>query len=179
MAIHQLMRQVRGNARRWIEFLSVPRMRGQQSPAGRKRSPRSILREEGQSTVELAIALPFLLSFIFGLMQVCIAFYIYESMSELAREGTRYAMVHGASCVTSSSASCTATAAEIESYVNSIGLLNSGAAPMTVTASFPDGNENVGSRVQVVVKYTFPFNVPFMKSTSLSMSSTSEMYILQ
>jgi Flp pilus assembly protein TadG len=119
------------------------------------------------------------MAFVFGVMEICIAFYVHESISELAREGTRYAIVHGSSCETSSGSSCTATAANVQIYIAGLGLVGSGGGAMTVTASFPDGNENPGSRAQVTIQYTLPFKIAFMKTSPVTMSSTSMMYILQ
>jgi len=49
---------------------------------------------EGSSLVEFAVSVPVLLTFFFGLIQVSIASYTRAAISECAREGTRYAMVH-------------------------------------------------------------------------------------
>jgi hypothetical protein len=119
------------------------------------------------------------MAFIFGFIELSLAFYSYDLISELAREGTRYAIVHGSTCVTASGTSCTASAASIGTYVSGIGLPNLGAGTMSVAVSFPDGNEAPSSRVKVTVNYVFPYKVPFMMSGPISMSSNSEMYIIQ
>jgi Flp pilus assembly protein TadG len=134
---------------------------------------------EGSSLVEFAVSVPVLLTFFFGLIQVSIASYTRAAISECAREGTRYAMVHGSTCETASGASCTLTAPAIESYVSSIPWPNLGGGGMTVIANYPDINESPGSRVQVTVTYVFPLNVPFTPKSSFTMSSTSLMYIVQ
>ena len=136
-------------------------------------------REEGSSLVEFAISIPVLLTFFFGLIQVCIATYTRDAISESAREGTRYAMVHGSSCQTPSNASCTLAAAAINAYVSSCPWPNLGGGTMTVNTIYPDGNENPGSRVQVTVTYAFPFRIPYIPSSTLTMTSTSVMYIVQ
>jgi Flp pilus assembly protein TadG len=135
--------------------------------------------EEGSSLVEFAISIPVLLTFFFGLIQVCIATYTRSALSECAREGTRYAMVHGATCQTPSNASCTLTAAAMNTYVSSSTWPNVGGGAMTVNTTYPDGNENPGSRVQVTVTYAFPFRVPMIPASTLTMTSTSVMYIVQ
>jgi hypothetical protein len=50
---------------------------------------------------------------------------------------------------------------------------------MTVNTTYPDGNENPGSRVQVAVTYAYPFRIPWIPTSTLTMSSTSVMYIVQ
>jgi len=138
--------------------------------------------EDGQSLAEIAVVLPIMLTFVFGLMLLFMAFYTHEYISELAREGTRYAAVRGSSCTTSSGVSCTVTAAQVNSYVAGIGLPNLGGAPMTasnVATTYLDNDEAPGHRVQVKVTYSFPFNVPFLPRKTLSLSSTSLLYIAQ
>lgn len=136
-------------------------------------------RDEGSSLVEFSISIPVLLTFFFGLIQVCIATYTRGAISECAREGTRYAMVHGSSCQTASNASCTLAAAAINTYVSGASWPNIGGGTMTVNTTYPDVNENPGSRVQVAVTYAFPFRIPFIPSGTLTMHSTSVMYIAQ
>jgi Flp pilus assembly protein TadG len=139
--------------------------------------------EEGTELVEFALTLPILLGLIFGLMQVCLALYTHEYLSELAREGTRYAMVHGPTCKISGGASCTATAANVNSYVAGLGWPNLGGVAFSasnVTTTFPGtGGQLVGNPVVVTVTYQFPYNIPFVTSKTLSLASTSEMYIIQ
>jgi Flp pilus assembly protein TadG len=135
--------------------------------------------EEGSSLVEFAISIPVLLTFFFGLIQVCIGTYTRAAISECAREGTRYAMVHGSTCETATNASCTLTASAINSYVSGAPWPNIGGGQMTVNTTYPDGNESPGSRVQVTVTYAFPFRIPYIPASTLTLTSTSVMYIVQ
>jgi Flp pilus assembly protein TadG len=139
--------------------------------------------EEGTELVEFALTLPILLGIIFGLMQICLAFYTHEYISELAREGTRYAIVHGPTCKTSGGASCTVTAAGVSSFVSGLGWPNLGGVVFSasnVTTTYPGaGGELVGNPVVVTVTYNFPYKIPFVTSKTLSLSSTSKMYIVQ
>jgi len=145
-----------------------------------RRSAQSLfLSEEGESLVSFALTLPTLLGFVFGVMQVCMGYYTYQWMSESAREGTRYAMVHGSTCETSGGSSCTVSAANVTSYVKSLGIPNIGGGVATVVTTYPDGDEAPGHRVQVSITYTYPYRIPFMVSKSLSMTSVSVMYIVQ
>lgn len=135
--------------------------------------------EEGSALVEFALTLPVLITLFFGLIDVSLAFYTHQLLSESAREGTRYAMVHGSTCTNGAGNSCTVSAANVNSYVSGLAWPNFGGGTMTVNTTFPDGNESQGSRVQVTTTYAFPFRVPFIPVSTLTMSSTSVMYIVQ
>ena len=96
-----------------------------------------IAREEGATTVEFAVVLVVLMTFLFGIMEFGRALYTYHFLSEVAREGTRYAMVRGstytASCATTTTFGCEATAANVTSYVKSITPLGINSAWVTPT----------------------------------------------
>ena len=134
--------------------------------------------ECGESILSTALTLPVLISFVFGLMQLCLAYYSIEMISETAREATRYAIVHGATCQTVSGASCTVGAAGLQTYATSLGWPNLAGGVMTAAVSFPDGDQAPGHRVQVRMTYVFTAKIPFENARPLSMSSSSQMYIL-
>lgn len=97
---------------------------------------------------------------------------------------TRYGALHGANCIASyTGASCVATPAQIGTYVTSTGLPNLGGGTVTVDTvrahMFPDGDQVSPHRVQVKVTYVFPYKIPFVTSSNLTMSSTSVMTIIQ
>ena len=129
--------------------------------------------------IELAVTLPVLLAVIFCFMELSLVFYTYNMISEAAREGTRYAMTRGATCPTSASPTCEVTAAQVNTYVSGLGWPNVGAGTMTPATSYPDGDEALGHRVRVTVTYVFPIKMPFVPKNSISMSTTSEMKIIQ
>jgi Flp pilus assembly protein TadG len=135
--------------------------------------------ESGGSLVEFAVTLPLLFTLVFCFMEMCLVFYTYQTISECAREGTRYAMFRGASCTTTAGGSCTATSAQVNGYVSGLVWPNAGGGTMTVATTYPDGNEAVGSRVQVKMTYVFPIYMPFVPTHSLTMASTSLVYIVQ
>jgi len=135
--------------------------------------------EGGETLVTLALVLPILIGFVFGIMQVCLLYYTWEMIAESACQGSRYAMVRGSTCETSAAASCTVTASQVNSYVKGLGWPNLGNGTMTVNTTFPDGDEAPGHRVLVTVTYSFPYQIPFVVTKTLSLSSTSEVYFLQ
>jgi Flp pilus assembly protein TadG len=152
---------------------------GAYDSALRRRRQNPARSEEGGALVEFALTVPILFTFFFGLIEVSMALYMHQVLSECAREGTRYAMVHGSTCVNGAGSSCTMTAASVNSYVSGLTWPNIGGAPIVVSTTFPDGNQSPGSRVKVYVSYAFPYRVPFIPPTTLNMSSTSVTYIVQ
>jgi Flp pilus assembly protein TadG len=155
---------------------------------------RRLRSESGQSLVETALTLTLLLTLVFGIIEVSIALFSYHFISNAAREGTRYAIVRGATwgaaCASYTSSGCTASTLQIQQYVASLSFPGINAANITVTPATsltPGGSPcnpfsacNAASDVvQVQVTYTFPFSVPFVPQRTLTMSSTSQMVISQ
>jgi Flp pilus assembly protein TadG len=138
-----------------------------------------LTKDGGSALVEMAVTLPVLFTLMFCFMQMCLAFYTVDMISESAREGTRWAMYRGATCPTSTNPTCEASASQVNSYVSGIDWPNLAGGTVTVTTTYPNGNEAVGSTVQVKVSYTMPITMPFVPKNSMSFSSTSVMPILQ
>lgn len=135
--------------------------------------------EAGQSLLEFSLTFSILISFVFVFVELCLAFYSFGMISESAREGSRYAMVRGSTCVTGGNASCLASASQINAYVSGLGFPNIGGGTINVVTTFPDGNQNPGSRVNVHVSYQFPITLPFVPSQAVAIASSSEMNIVQ
>jgi Flp pilus assembly protein TadG len=135
--------------------------------------------ERGQSLVEFAITFSILMGFVFAFIEVCLAFYTLCMISESAREGSRYAAMHGSACQTAASASCTASAAAINTYVAQLGYPNLGSGTMTVNTTFPDGSQAAGNHVTVAITYLFPITLAFVPRKAWTMTTSSTMTILQ
>lgn len=104
-------------------------------------------RSEGaQALVEFALILPIILLLVFGLIDVARAVEAENTLAFAAREGTRYAIVHGVagSPAISPCPSCTSPAVTNVVMQKAIGVPN-----ITVTVGYPDGNNQRGSRVSV------------------------------
>lgn len=150
---------------------------------------RRLLEEDGSSMVEFALSSVVLFLTMLGIMEISLAMYSDHITYEAAREGSRYAMVRGDTCM-AGGASCTATAADIQSYVRALGYPGINSQNMTVTttyAAYPTGNTcspnancaNPGNQVTVKVDYVFPLSIPFVPASTLNMSSSSSMVISQ
>ena len=75
--------------------------------------------EEGAALLEFALSAAVLFMLLFGCISVCLALYTRNLVTDAAREGARWAIVRGASCTVL--ADCSATSAEIQTYVRSLG----------------------------------------------------------
>jgi Flp pilus assembly protein TadG len=135
--------------------------------------------EEGSALIEMSVSLTVMFTMFFCFMEICLLFYSQHMISEGARDGARYAMVHGASCTTSTGASCTATASQVNTYISGLAWANVAGGAISPNTTYPDGDEAVGHHVQVVVTYTFNVSMPFVPNKSFTLTSTSKVPILQ
>ena len=157
--------------------------------AGRlSRNLRRLHGEEGQSLAETAISAVGVLTLFFGVMEMSLALYTYHFLSDAARLATRYAIVRGSSCSGFASA-CPASASDVQTFVKNLDFPGIVPANVTVTTTWPTTGSpctpsslpcnNPGNVVKVQVQYTFPLSIPFIPSSNLTMSSTSQMVISQ
>jgi Flp pilus assembly protein TadG len=126
----------------------------------------------GQAAVEFALAVTCFLMLIFGIMQFGRALYGFSFVDYAAREATRYAAVHGADSPSPAGASDVTNFVVSEAH---------GIAPsaLSVTTSWPAGNNKPGSSVSVTVTYSFPLAIPFLPAQTLPLTSTSQLVISQ
>lgn len=120
--------------------------------------------ESGQSLVEFALSIVFVLVLIFGIIELTVFVYTYNVLADAAKEGVRYAIVHGTgvgasncsgpggSGVTCTDSSGTNIQATVGKYTT-LSLHDSGA--MTVTPTFPDSSSVPPSRVRVTIAYNY------------------------
>jgi Flp pilus assembly protein TadG len=151
--------------------------------------------EIGSIIVEVALASIVLLCMLFGIMEISLALYSYDYISDAAREGSRYAMVRGSTSCTNTPnlTNCQVTAAQIQTYVQNLGYPGINSANTTVATTWLSASAtqpttwtacaNVcnapGNQVQVNVVYAFPLTIPFVSARTLSLTSTSRMVISQ
>jgi Flp pilus assembly protein TadG len=144
--------------------------------------------EQGAAVVEMALSMIVLLTLIFGLIEICLALYTFHYVSDAAREGSRYAIVHGSTC-TVSGVSCTMNSTGIQTYVRNLGYPGIQSSNMTVTttwSAYPSGGtcfaagcNGPGDLATVQAQYAFTLTIPFIRSQSLNLTSTSSMVISQ
>jgi len=145
--------------------------------------------EQGSAIVEMAVVSSLLFAVLFGIIELSLAMYTYNYVSDAAREATRYAIVRGSSCTQLTN--CGVTSAQIQSYVQGLGYPGMNSANTTATATWysPSSAPPItwtacgtpcnaaGDAVQVKVTYSFPLSVPFVPKSTLSLHSTSLMVI--
>jgi Flp pilus assembly protein TadG len=157
----------------------------------RIRNARATGGEQGQTMVEFALCAMLLLTFVFGILDFGLAVFSYNFISNAAREGTRYAMVHGATCA-SSGVSCALSSQQIQNYVVGLlpGAMNANSLTVTATcgpssSSPPVGdcgagtNDNPGNVVYVQVKYIFSFFPSLVLNKQITMQTASQRVIWQ
>lgn len=147
--------------------------------------------DRGNSVVEMAISSMLFLAVLFGVFQVSLASYTYHLVSNLAREGSRWAIVRGSDCHRNTPGldHCGADQTAISDCVKSLSFPGLDAAnQMTVTAAWYNPGATTpcatpcnqpGNTVQVTVNYTFPFAVPFVPTSAIRLGSSSRMVISQ
>lgn len=143
---------------------------------------RGMRADSGQALVESSVTLTVTLALIFTFMTVCLLVYSYALICESAREGSRYACTHGANCVDANGASCTLTAAQVQTYtVSSTSMPNLAGGTMTANVTYASTDEAAGTLVTVNVKYNFPVTIPLVSSSlnNIPLTTTSQMTILQ
>ena len=147
--------------------------------------------EDGATLVETAISLSLLLAVLVGTFELCLALYSYHYVSYAAREASRYAIVRGStSCSnTPSLANCNITGPQLQTWVRNLGFPGINSSNLTVTTTWPTTGANCypstspcnnpSNLVNVVVNYAYPYTVPFWKTGTINISSTSQMVISQ
>lgn len=136
--------------------------------------------ECGQSIVETALTLTVTLTTIFMFLSVSMLIYTYSMISETAREASRYAATHGATCVTAANVSCTLASTDIQTYAKSVSWPNIGGGTISPTVSYSNSGV-VGTTVTVKIAYAFKVIIPFLPASlsTVSLSSTSQSVIVQ
>jgi Flp pilus assembly protein TadG len=158
-----------------------------------KRSRSGICGEEGATLVEFAFASMIFVMILFGIIEVSLAVYSYDFVSEAARDAARYAIVRGANC--KYMPDCGATNSTIQTHVQSLnypGINTSNLTTTTVWYSHATAPPNmtwttcgttqcdaIGNAVKVTVNYSFPLQVPFYPGSTINLTNSSMMVISQ
>lgn len=151
--------------------------------------------------IEFVISASALLLIMFGILEFSRVLYFYHTVSDAARLGSRWAIVRGSGCAAIGVLDhCNAEPADVQNYVQSIvptlaptsatvaGCSNPGLCVTTTWSSSAtpgaacdqadsSGNNSQGHTVCVTVQYPFIFAIPFISTSGLTLSSTSQMVI--
>jgi len=124
----------------------------------------------GQAQVEFILTIVFVLVLIFGIFELFMLIYTTNVLADAAKEGVRYAVVHGSNTTnpgTASTGTCSANSGSstpssvVGQVCNFAALSFHDVSGMTVTVTYPDGGTSnaAPNRVQVQVSYAY---APFM-----------------
>ena len=146
---------------------------------------RNLKEEDGNNLIEYALVFMLFMSMLLGIVDFSRALYSYHFLSNAAREATRWAAVRGSTCANDGSCTAPASTADIQTYVTNItppGVdptkLNMATCWLTPGSAACGTCNAPGCTVEVTVSYPFTFVVPFIRSTPLTLSSSSEMIIV-
>ena len=125
-------------------------------------------RDEGQSLVEFALSSLLFFTVLFGIVEFGLAVWQYNTVSNLAQEGARWASVRG------STSTMPATASDLQTYVQS----RSPGFTVTVTAT-PANPSAVppGGTIAVEVASSFSPATALVPSATLNLASTARMIV--
>lgn len=125
--------------------------------------------ERGSSLLEGALCLTAFLMIVFGTIDFGRMIFAYNFVAYGAREGTRYAAVHGITNPVDGPAVTTFVSNEAVALDPNLLTVNTTWAP----------DHKPGSTVQVRVQYSFAPIAPYMPTGTITLSSTSKMLVSQ
>lgn len=120
----------------------------------------AILRSEsGSVAIETALGFMLIMAMVLGIIELSMMAYTFGVLEEAAREGIRYATIHGSDSTNCSgpSSGCTdSSASNVSSDVtNYAAAYVSNVSGMTVTVTYPDAASTPNSRVQIAIAYQY------------------------
>lgn len=146
--------------------------------------------ERGSAMVETAFVMTALLTVLFGIVDFGRALYTYSFVAQLAREGSRWAIVRGSTCTVLDHCPAQSGTTDIQPYIQGLSEGATTASSIHAFLSFPSsagcasgasgsGTNAPGCVASVTVSYPFSFMLPFLPKGLFTMSSTSQMVISQ
>jgi len=115
--------------------------------------------DSGSALLEFALSVWMMLWVTFLIFEFCMLVYTYSVLANAAREGVRYAVVHGTtntSCSGPSNGCGDASGGNVIAVVRGYAALSfHDLRAMTVSPSWPDGKSTPGSRIVVTVSYPY------------------------
>jgi Flp pilus assembly protein TadG len=161
-----------------------------------KRIRTDLTGEDGSVLLEFALSFSVWCLCAFGIIWGSLLLYADHYVALAAKEGARYAVVRGSSqtggsCAAYTSADCTASAANVTSYVQSTVPAVLSANNLSVNVTWPgttiagstcdtsNGANSPNCAVNVQVTYMFSAPVPFVPQKTLALNSSSFLTILE
>ena len=140
-------------------------------------------RSRGQALAEFALVAPIFFLILFSIIDFGRYVYYVQILNNAAREGARYAIVHGANSFQSSGPPAPGTTSSDPSGANvitvvrrnAIGVVGSGAV-LTITPTWPVDNGR-GQKVTVSVDYQFKSMIPIVPLPPITITGESTLVI--
>lgn len=140
------------------------------SPASPRRHLADRLRHErGAELIEFAFSALVFFMLLFGITEFGRAIWHRNVISEVAREGARWAAVRGSTSDTPASAS------DVSTYVAS----RAYGIPVTVTTTWNPTDKSPGSTVTIVVSRSFSVLTRFLPFSTLALRSTAQAVVVR
>ena len=157
-------------------------MTGEMSELKHMRVPSIKRSSRGQASVEFALTIVFVMVIILGAIEMIMLIYTYSVLADAAKEGVRYAIVHGtgvgdSNCSGPGSTKVTCTDSSGTNVQNAVlaytAMSFHDTSSMTITPSYPDSSSAAPSRVRVDVAYPY---LPFfgLGWPSVTVNATAE-----
>jgi hypothetical protein len=127
--------------------------------AKKSRLPRQTAHESGQAAVEFALVILFVIFLFLGMLEMIFLMYAYNTLADSAKEGVRYAIVHGIGNTTPSGPGTSDPRGnKVILWVNKFTVLSTQGQGTSVNVQYPDGCPNPGCLVTVAVTKNYrPF----------------------
>lgn len=150
----------------------------------RARDGRHGARSRGQALAEFALVAPIFFLILFSIIDFGRYVYYVQILNNAAREGARYAIVHGSNGIPSSGppapgfTSSDPTAANVKAVAktHAIGVVGS-AAVLQISADYPDLYNRRGDRVTVSIDYAFKSMIPIVPLPPITITGESTLVI--
>jgi Flp pilus assembly protein TadG len=143
---------------------------------------RSDRRDRGQALVEFVLVAPIFFLLLFGIIDFGRYVYYVQILNNAAREGARYAIVHGSNSFQPTGPPNDPTGTAVASVVRNyaVGVIGTGAA-FTVTSTWGDPpllpTNNRGQKVHVTVTYDFHSFIPIVPIPPITINGESTLVI--
>jgi Flp pilus assembly protein TadG len=135
--------------------------------------------DSGSALLEFVLSVWMMLWVTFLIFEFCMLVYTYSVLANAAREGVRYAVVHGTTntlCSGPSSGCGDSSGGNVVAVVRSYAALSfHDLRAMTVSPAWPDGKSTPGSRVVVTITYPYIsyLQLPGFVSPNMTLSAES------
>ena len=138
---------------------------------------RSRTKRRGATQIEFVLSIFIVIFVIFGIIEISTAVYALNVLGDAAREGVRYAIVHGSGNTNCSGgvspSGCDPTGTNVSAVVQDYAKYSlHDTSSMTVNVSYVDGNNDPQSLVKVDVSYPYiawiklPWPTPTLRASA-------------